>query len=313
MHQVKIAAVIAALMTILSIGALADTKVGEGTLQTAPTTGAPTQGEQRVGTVGSVETPPEQPTTNLAPSVRPQPARRPAAAPLQRWQTEEGFEEASHRVLRGDFALKHHSHHHRSKAIHSTHAGHKTSHVAKKASVRPTITNITFNTPPTQPAPSHPETPEERKEKMQIAMVVMGGFVIVFLVAALVGGILGILALQNAKKDIEEKTKRDDLQTRRAEIGKDIAFKAIALAADEGEKASVTISGHGIYADLSRDRKPGASTITPVSLPITPAAAVVAPVPPPPAPPTPAAPSTPPAAPAAPVTAAALTAAAATP
>ncbi|MFA6493136.1 MAG: hypothetical protein WCV58_03300 [Patescibacteria group bacterium] len=97
MYQVKLAVIITAIVVVFASVTLADTPVGSGTIGSVQSTGVP---EQQVGTVGKVEAPPEQPVVKEKPTIKP-------VKPLvttPRWQTREGVEEATKRVLRGDFS-----------------------------------------------------------------------------------------------------------------------------------------------------------------------------------------------------------------
>lgn len=92
MKLVKLAVIVAATLLLIS-PVLSDTVVGSG--QIDQTNDAP---EQPIGRVGKIEFPPTPPTV------------RSPSRPLPRWQTREGMEMATKRVLRGDFALRNHTH-----------------------------------------------------------------------------------------------------------------------------------------------------------------------------------------------------------
>lgn len=218
---------------------LADTPVGEGTVQSS---GSSQEEEQRIGTVGEVYTPPDDG----------QAASTPPPAP--EWQTLGGCEKATQRVLRGDFAPKWHTH--RAPVVRAV----VRTRIVEKPVVRvvrvvekkvptpapkPVVVN-NFVTPPGEAAPS-PADAGERKNRMDSGWIVLG----IVLIAAIVGVVAIITA--NQKNLAEQATRQGQTNQLAVALGNQAPF-----APAQGRKVSINASifpnGGGVIRADSDDK-----------------------------------------------------------
>lgn len=159
------------------------------------------QPEQQVGTVGEVYTPP--PTPAPVPEYTRVQTReiRIKRTVTPRCETRDGYEEATKRVLRGDFALRNHTHR---GGKSTTKVVYKTTKVVEKSS-RPNVVNsyntYKFVTPPAQSGTTTPATAGERENSM-IGWIILG-LVIIF------GAALGFYGIgTNSARQIAEQNTR---------------------------------------------------------------------------------------------------------
>lgn len=282
MKKATLLVLMVAAMLAATATSFADTSVGEGEV-------CQPEGVQ-VGTVGETTVSPDTapPATDVAVGE--------GSVQVPRYETREGVEEASKRVLRGDFALKGHTHPEYSKKPAQKPAPTRTVYreqvkvveVEKTppAAQKPVVINNNFTMPPSESANSSPAKPEERSSGMIAGWVILG---------LLVAGAIAIAFYAIASSAGVRRQEQLTRQQQAAQLGAALANQAPYLPSPGREVAiSATIhpDGGGIVRANARDA---------LQPPQIPAVGVGAP----PAPPAVPAVGTPPASPAAPATTAA--------